>query len=187
MTKTDISEIFALLKLNFTNAPVFHASSSAEQQANISAMISLWERNTQHVDRWLGLSAAEYIIQHNKFFPSIAEFQEAVSAVSGICAGEISEALSELKMLHAFYLYDLRSEQGVIDALPLRTKRVLDKIGGLSAIYDGERYHTEDFENTYFRMLRTNPHYIPSAEHKTFEIPEQKQISGETADGIIQV
>lgn len=179
MTKTDISEAFALFKLVFPTASVFTGASAEEQRDNLNTLISLWERSTAKIDRWLGLSAAEYIVQHNKFFPNIAEFHEAAAAVQGICSGEVSEAFSYLKMLHAFYLYDIYTQEQLIGYLPTRTKRVLKSMGGFDVFYKDGRYNYNDFFRIYNEMLRTNQCYIPRTEIKTMAIP---QIEGRQND-----
>lgn len=161
MNKTDISEIFALFRIAFPTAAAFNGPSSFEQETTISALISLWERSTQQIDRWLGLSAAEYIVQHNKFFPSIAEFIEAAASVEGLVSGEIAEAFSYLKSLYSFFLFEIYSEEQLMQSLPKRTLRVLKAMGGLTAFYDGRRYNYSDFFRIYNDMLRTNSCYMP--------------------------
>lgn len=79
MTKSDVSKIFALLRIAYPTADVFRAATAEELKRKLDATTTLWATCLADIEPRTAETASIEICKTLKFFPSIAEFREAAA------------------------------------------------------------------------------------------------------------
>lgn len=168
MTRAEMTEIFAVLMLAYPNAEMFRAGSQQELKEKLAPTITLWTTCLRDVDAWTAQKAVVRLCQTCKYPPTIAEMREAADAVRRDTRAEISNAY-----LWARSQVNLMREgdtlEDVYRELPPRIQKTIDAMGGMEAFLPpGKgRFEMAAFEQTYERLLRSNPVGLPGGGQET--------------------
>lgn len=126
MTKKEMTEIFAVMKLAYPNAEMFKGGIET-----LKPTIELWASCLADVDFWTGQQALARVCRECKFPPTIAEFKTQTEAVAKAFDLTVNRYISELRTadyIEGLDVYYKRLAPG--DPL----KRAIDLMGGVSKI-----------------------------------------------------
>ncbi|MEG1577158.1 MAG: replicative helicase loader/inhibitor [Oscillospiraceae bacterium] len=167
MNRAEMTEIFAVLMLAYSNAEMFKAESHQALKQKLEPVITLWTTCFADLDNWTAQRAVVKVCRTCKFQPSIAEMQAAVDAV-------VQETETEIRNAYLAARSELMMREGntaeAYKRLPLRSRRTIDAMGGMDKFCppDSRMLDMRGFEQTYERLLRKNPIGLPDggAGHK---------------------
>ena len=162
MNRAEMTEIFAVLMIAYPQAEMFKAESQQALKEKLAPTITLWTTCLRDVDAWTAQMAVVKLCQTCKFLPSIAEMREAAETVT-------KEMRSEIDMAYLYArneVQTLREGEGLDKAyerMPPRSRKVIDAMGGMEAFVppDKPMFNMMGFEQTYGRLLRSNPIGLP--------------------------
>lgn len=158
MTKTEMTELFAVMSLAWPQAEMFRGGVD-----KLGPTIALWTACLQDLDAWTAQKAMVKLCRECKFPPAIAELREAADAVNREIQGEVQMAY--LYARNAVQMAGTRGEtlEEVYKGLPVRSQKVIDAMGGMEAFAPPDKpfFNASGFETTYEKMLRSNPAGLP--------------------------
>lgn len=162
MNRAEMTEIFAVLMIAYPNAEMFKAESQQELKERLAPTITLWTTCLQDVDYWTAQKAVIRVCKTCKFPPTIAEMRAAADDVTAEVKGEITAACMAARNALR-WLRDGESEEEAIRFLPIRTQKTIEAMGGIEAFAppDKPMFNFAGFEQTYERLLRSNPVGLP--------------------------
>jgi len=160
VTKTEMTELFAVMSLAWPQAEMFRGGVD-----KLGPTIALWTACLQDLDAWTAQKAMVKLCRECKFPPAIAELREAAERVNAEIEGEVHTAY--LYARNAVMLAETRGEtlEQVYRELPTRSRKVIDALGGMEAFAPSDKpmFNMHGFTETYERMLRSNPAGLPGA------------------------
>ncbi len=160
MTKTEMTELFAVMSLAWPNAEMFKNGVS-----KLGPTIALWSACLADLDYATAQKAMVKLCRECKFPPTIAEMREAADAVNKEMQGEAQEAYLMARNAVHLAAYTGETMDEVYQKLPKRSQRVIDTLGGMDGFAppDKEYFNMNGFTGTYERLLRSNPAGLPGA------------------------
>lgn len=126
MTKKEMTEIFAVMKLAYPNAEMFKGGIET-----LKPTIELWASCLADVDFWTGQQALARVCRECKFPPTIAEFRAQAKAVTKAFDLTVNRYINDLRtadFMEGLDVYYARLAPG--DPL----KRAIDLMGGVSKL-----------------------------------------------------
>ena len=148
MTNAEMTELFAVMRLNYRNAKMFEGG-----LASLAPTIKLWTTMLPEVDYWTGQRALYRLLRSCKYPPTIAEFKEAADEVAAELRGKYRNLESVLKM-HCLAsgktVRELYPELGASDP----ARRVIDEMGGPDAMGSDNDHRWKQFEQAYYRLAK---------------------------------
>ena len=148
MTNAEMTEIFAVMRLNYRNAKMFEGS-----MASLVPTIKLWTATLPEVDYWTGQQALYKLLRTCKYPPTIAEFKEAADAVASDVRQQIDNSANMLRM-HAMAngksIEEVCAEQDPDSFVQL----VIVEMGGPSTMNRDNLKRWEQFAEAYYRVLQ---------------------------------
>ena len=160
MTKTEMTELFAVMSLAWPNAEMFKNG-----VGKLGPTIALWTACLADLDYATAQKAMVKLCRECKFPPAIAELREASDKVNAEIRGEAEMAY--LHVRNAVRLMDTTGQtmEDIYRELPTRSRKVIDAMGGMEAFAppDAPYFNMSGFTGTYERMLRSNPAGLPGA------------------------
>ena len=142
MTKREMTEIFAALRLAYPNSKMFEGGIKT-----LKPTIELWTASLQDVDFAISQRALYRVLRECKYPPTIAEFRAAAEAEEAEIKSLASKAIDSIR-LH-FMLS--KTTQG-LDADPV-TQRAIDLLGGPEMLYirgdTADRWRWDDFRAAF--------------------------------------
>lgn len=162
MNRAEMTEIFAVLMIAYPQAEVFKAESQQALKEKLAPTISLWTTCLQDIDFWTAQQAVVRVCKSCKFPPTIAEMREAAEDVKHQVKSEIEWAYMTARSA-VETLVDGETLSDAYASLPARSKKVIDAMGGMEAFAPADKplFNMAGFEQTYERMLRSNPVGLP--------------------------
>lgn len=162
MTRAEVTEIFAVLMMAYPNAEMFKAPDKDSLKAKLAPTITLWTTCLRDIDFWTAQQAVVRVCKSCKFPPTIAEMREAAEDVKHQVKSEIEWAY----MMARNAVNTIMDGETLSDAyasLPARSKKVIDAMGGMEAFAPADKpfFNMAGFEQTYERLLRSNPVGLP--------------------------
>lgn len=149
MTRTEMTNIFAVLMLAFPRADMFKGG-----LAQMGPTIELWTACTGDVDYWLGQQAVIRVCRECKFPPTIAEFREAATAIRDEIAAKAQMVFQAIRTAASFAK---SPEELYTSALIGREGRaVIDAVGGPERIMAARSWAEVDIQGTYIALARKN-------------------------------
>lgn len=162
MNRAEMTEIFAVLMIAYPQAEMFKAESQQALKEKLAPTISLWTTCLKDIDFWTAQQAVVRVCQKCKFPPTIAEMREAAEDVKHQVKSEIEWAYMMARSA-VNTLMDGETLNDAYASLPTRSKKVIDAMGGMEAFapVDKPLFNMAGFEQTYERLLRSNPVGLP--------------------------
>lgn len=169
MTKTEMTELFAVMSLAWPQAEMFRNG-----VGKLGPTIALWTACLEEVDYWTAQKALVKLCRSCKFPPTIAELKEKCDEVNHEVKAEIRGAWDNLR------LYSRFGEKSLVDVYHElkpgdRSKAVIDAMGGPDKLYitcthtfgDGRKEEVTEanvrcFFDTYERLLRKQSTGLPA-------------------------
>ena len=162
MTRAEVTELFAVLMIAYPNAEMFKAPDKESLKAKLAPTITLWATCLRDIDFWAAQQAVVRVCQKCKFPPTIAEMREAAEDVKHQVKSEIEWAYMMARSA-VNTLMDGETLNDAYASLPTRSKKVIDAMGGMEAFVPSDKpfFNMAGFEQTYERLLRSNPVGLP--------------------------
>jgi hypothetical protein len=126
MTKREMTEIFAAMKLAYPNAEMFKGGIEV-----LKPTIELWTSCLADVDFWVAQQALVRVCRECKFPPTIAEFKTQVEAASKAFEKDVKQYIRDLRTADFMNsLNEYYTQLSPDDPL----KKAIDIMGGVSAL-----------------------------------------------------
>lgn len=143
MTREEMSQLFALIRLAWPNAPMLRPD-------KLKATISLWTLCLPEVDFLTGQMAMIQLCRTSHYPPSIAQMRETAESIQKGIEDEIHHAI--LAMRNPYY-------RGFGPGNPNRAARAAALMGGEEGMLvpvdgDTSRYNIEGFRDAYLRVCQ---------------------------------
>lgn len=148
MTKAEMTEIFAVMRLNYRHAKMFEGG-----MESLAPTIKLWTAALPEVDYWTGQKALMSVLRTCKYPPTIAEFKEAADAVSRKVQRQIDDSIAMLRV-HAMASNSTIEEICAEQAPGTLIQLAITEIGGPSAMNKDNPRRWEQFSDAYYRVLQ---------------------------------
>lgn len=148
MTNKEMTEIFAVMRLNYRNAKMFEGGVET-----LAPTIKLWTATLPEVDYWTGQQALYKLLRTCKYPPTIAEFKEAADAVTSDVRQQIDNSVNMLRV-HAMAT-DKSIEEVCAEQEPGSfVQLVIIEMGGPNAMNRDNLHRWDQFADAYYRVLQ---------------------------------
>lgn len=143
MTKTEMTEIFSVMALNYRNAKMFDGGIE-----KLGPTIELWTVCLVDIDFWTGGQAVIRICKTSVYPPTIAEFRKAAQEVNKIVEDHADEIFRKIRSSE----FLTGSLEKMYQALPQKSeaRAVIDAMGGPQNLI--ETHISNGREVTVWRM-----------------------------------
>lgn len=148
MTRAEMTEIFAVMRLNYRHAKMFEGGIES-----LAPTIRLWTAALPEVDYWTGQKALMSVLRTCKYPPTIAEFKEAADVVVQDVQHQIDQSVSMLRV-HAMAANRSVEEICCEQEPGSYVQLAIVEMGGPSAMSKDNLRRWEQFAEAYYRVLQ---------------------------------
>ena len=153
MTNKEMTEIFAVMRLNYRNAKMFEGGIET-----LAPTIRLWTTALPEIDYWTGQRALFKLLRTCKYPPTIAEFHEAAEQVTQELNTKINGIFSAIRsgeLMHG----SLDAYYASLDPTG-EVKAVIDRMGGtqnlVREVKDGYAWNLDAILRTARDVIKSN-------------------------------
>lgn len=153
MTKTEMTELFAVMSLAWPNAEMFKNG-----VGKLGPTIALWTSCLSDLDFGTAKKAIVRLGVACKFPPTIAELRTAADEVIAEMRDEAYRSYSMVRNAVTLIGATGQTLDGIYETLPIRSRKVIDAIGGMEAFVQPDKpmFNMTGFIGTYEQLLKSN-------------------------------